>query len=328
MLFMVVKVRWFKKAKTLDNPCDKVVLITGCDSGVGLEMAKYLYQLGFIVFASFFMPNSYGYCKLNSLIQNAEQARLHLLLLDVTNQAIIDNSRKIIEAYLKKYNIQGLWALINNAGTCVFGEFDWYTWDQIEKQIEVNLIGLIKVTQSFIPLIIEAKGRVINISSVNGIHSYPGVSIYSATKFGVHGFTDAIRLELYKFGVRVINFTLGDFAKLTNILKNQKQHMDQMWNAMSEHKKDFYREYFNDYNKVVEKNYGYTSPKCFEDTSFFTDLQEAVTFESPRDFILVANFSTRVFFFIYSHLNYHYRRKLLSLINKNLFKLNEESYFK
>ena len=110
-------------------------------------------------------------------------------------------------------------------GLCVCGEFDWQTLDQIRDQVDTNLRGSLNVTKLTLPLLKQAQGRLINVSSVAARHPYPGLSVYTATKTALEGFTSVIRLELAKFGVQVVTIQPGDFSKATNLLNNHHKEL-------------------------------------------------------------------------------------------------------
>ena len=151
--------------------------------------------------------------------------------------------------------IAGLYGLVNNAGICVCGEFEWLTWKQIQRQVEVNLLGTMRVTKYCMPLLKSGQGkefeflkhcsyfrelyckdtnmlpshnklhyfrlgRIINVSSVAGLYGYPGLSVYSATKHALEGYSAALRQECAKFNVNVVTVQPGDFSKATHLLDN------------------------------------------------------------------------------------------------------------
>ncbi|XP_071041979.1 D-beta-hydroxybutyrate dehydrogenase, mitochondrial-like [Parasteatoda tepidariorum] len=132
-------------------------------------------------------------------------------------------------------------ALINNAGVCIFGLFEWQTWKQCETQIQVNVLGTMRLTRAFIPLLRKTKGNLIfilfimtSMTSVNGFLAYPSLSVYSANKFALEGLNNALRVELYdQYGIRVIIVQPGDYAKLTSIMSRHEQHANEMWENMS-----------------------------------------------------------------------------------------------
>jgi len=161
---------------------------------------------------------------------------------------------------------------------------------------------------------------------VNGNCAYPGIGVYCATKFGIEGLSDALRLELAKFDVKVIVVKPGDFAKLTNIMSNHESNINQMWHSMDQNKREFYGNYFTDYHKNVLKNSGYTSPTCFQKSTLFNDFEEAVLAVHPRIYIISASFVFRVFFFILYYLPTVLKDRLLNAIISNVFKLDVNQF--
>lgn len=102
-----------------------------------------------------------------------------------------------------------LYALVNNAGVMVMGEFEWLTDGIIDKQIDVNLRGTIKMTKAFIPYIRQDRGRIVTVTSHCGIQSLPGMAVYGATKAGLQNWMKGLRFEMDEFNVKVIDFIPG-----------------------------------------------------------------------------------------------------------------------
>ena len=111
------------------------------------------------------------------------------------------------------------------AGLCVCGEFDWQTIEQVGDQVTTNLVGCLNVTKHCLPLLKQSQGRLINVTSVATDHPYPGLSVYTATKHAITGFSDVLRLELAKFNVSVVTVQPGDFSKATNLLNNHHRNV-------------------------------------------------------------------------------------------------------
>ena len=106
----------------------------------------------------------------------------------------------VIGALEYNLNVSGLWAVVNNAGIVArCGPIDWLTKKDFEEVIAVNLLGVISVTQAFLPLLRKGNGRLINMSS--GSARFACVSgPYVASKFGVEGYSDTLRLVYYHYG--------------------------------------------------------------------------------------------------------------------------------
>ena len=122
------------------------------------------------------------------------------LLLDVTDGGQIAAAA---ETVAKSTGEAGLAGLVNNAGIVIPGPLELVPIDAWRRQLEVNVIGQVAVTQAFLPLLRKARGRVVNISSVNGGMAVPYMAPYSASKFAIEAITDAMRIEFRTFGIRV-----------------------------------------------------------------------------------------------------------------------------
>ena len=159
-------------------------------------MARHLDSLGFSVFAGCLDTSSEGAQRLRVEASH----NLRLVNMDVRQEEHVRVALQYVENNLP-VGQEGLYALVNNAGVCVCGEFDWQTWDQVESQVEVNLLGSLRVTKLALRLIKRVQGRVVNVSSVAGLYGYPGLSVYCATKHALEGFSNVLQQELGKFGV-------------------------------------------------------------------------------------------------------------------------------
>ena len=228
------------------------MICTGCDTGIGHEVAKYLDMLGFQVFAGCRDTASEGAQRLRV----EASPRLQLVKMDVTSEDEVKNAVGYIEENLP-LGCEGLWAVINNAGVCVCGEFDWQTLSQVESQVSVNIMGTLRVTKLCLPMLKRAQGRLLNVSSVAGVHGYPGLSVYCATKHAVEGITKVLGMELTKFGVDVISIQPGDFSKATNLLNNHHRNMNIMWRDMTDRNREEYKEFFLAYHNTVARS-GFT----------------------------------------------------------------------
>lgn len=185
---------------------DKVVLITGASSGFGADAARQFAKAGCIVVLAS--------RRMNKLTELAEQIRLEggqafAVGLDVSEQSQIDEAIQTVLETFGRIDI-----LFNNAG---YGAMDWLETlspvADIDTQIDVNLRGLIQVTRAVLPSMLARRtGTIINMSSVAGLIAAPMYSIYAATKYGVRGFTDALRRELIPFGIHVSGIYPGPAA--------------------------------------------------------------------------------------------------------------------
>jgi NAD(P)-dependent dehydrogenase (short-subunit alcohol dehydrogenase family) len=177
----------------------KSVLITGASSGIGKACALHLDEMGYKVFAGVRKQ-----ADADNLKKEAS-GNLKTVILDVTN------SQSIKEAvnYISEQTNGNLYGLVNNAGIGRGGALEVTPMDEIRKLMEVNLFGLLEVTQSFTPMLRRSKGRIINIGSTSSYLAVPGAAAYSASKFAVKAVTDSLRLELIPFGMKVILVSPG-----------------------------------------------------------------------------------------------------------------------
>ncbi|CAG5118002.1 unnamed protein product [Candidula unifasciata] len=198
--------------KQLVDPVGKYVLITGCDSGFGLESAKALQDLGFGVIAGCYDDNSPGALELKARpwVQKVE-----VLILDVTSEASVLACAKEVKDIVRD---QGLWAVINNAGINCQGPAELVSMEMFHRCAEVNLFGAIRVIKAVLPLIRQTEGRVINVTSERGYNPWKNSSPYCTSKFGLEAFSACLRREMADFKVKVITVAPGQFAGATSIV--------------------------------------------------------------------------------------------------------------
>jgi len=182
----------------------KVVLITGCSSGIGAETAGYLAEKGHTVYATARRVDT-----LEPLVARGCRA----LALDVTDE---ESMRAAVSAVEQEHGAVG--ALVNNAGYSQSGALETIPLDNIRRQFETNVFGLIRMSQLVLPGMRQAgDGRIVNIGSMGGKLTFPGGGVYHATKYAVEAISDAMRFEVQGFGVRVVLIEPGlivtDFAK-------------------------------------------------------------------------------------------------------------------
>ncbi|TAJ15653.1 SDR family oxidoreductase [Marinilabiliaceae bacterium JC017] len=171
----------------------KSVLITGASSGIGKACAIYLAEQGFKVYAGIRKETD------REMLLKEDHGLLTPIILDVVKaETIIDAVNTISED--TEYS---LWGLVNNAGIGISGVLEAIPAEELRRLLEVNVIGLHAVTRAFLPLLRKSHGRIVNIGSISSYIGSPGSSSYSASKFAVRGFTDALRLELQPFGMHV-----------------------------------------------------------------------------------------------------------------------------
>ena len=169
----------------------KAVLITGCSSGIGHATALRLAQDGWKVYATARRPES--------IADLAEQG-CQTLALDVTDEASMSAA---VDAVAQAEGAVGV--LVNNAGYSQSGAVESVPLDQVRRQFETNVFGLIRMCQLVLPgMRAQHWGKIVNISSMGGRLTFPGGGLYHATKYSVEALSDALRFEVRGFGVDVI----------------------------------------------------------------------------------------------------------------------------
>lgn len=175
----------------------KTVLITGASSGIGKVTARYFAEKGWNVAATMRSPE-----KENDL---SRLENIKLYKLDVTLQEDITTALQDILTDFSKIDV-----LVNNAGYGAIGVFEKSTDEEIQKQFDVNLFGLMRLTRAIIPVFRkQGHGIIINISSVAGRVTLPIFSVYHASKFAVEGFAESLQYELKSFNIKVKNVEPG-----------------------------------------------------------------------------------------------------------------------
>jgi NAD(P)-dependent dehydrogenase (short-subunit alcohol dehydrogenase family) len=175
----------------------KVVVVTGSSSGIGLETALMLARNGYITYATMRSPDKDKSIK--AAIQN-ESLPIRVVQLDVTDDSSVKNAIDHITSEAGRIDV-----LVNSAGYGLGGGFEDLAIEEIKSQHETNLYGLIRVTQAALPTMRRQRsGRVINLSSSAGFFGLPGFSAYSSSKFAVEGLSESMAYELEPFGIKVI----------------------------------------------------------------------------------------------------------------------------
>lgn len=169
------------------------VVITGASTGIGAACATELARRGFRVFAGVRKPRD------GERLKN-ESAMIKPLLLDVTDAGQIAVAAQTVE---RAVGDAGLSGLVNNAGIVVAGPLEILPLDLLRSQLEVNVVGQIAVTQAFLPLLRKARGHIVNMGSFNGRIAAPYMAPYAASKHALEALSDALRLELRAWGIRV-----------------------------------------------------------------------------------------------------------------------------
>jgi NAD(P)-dependent dehydrogenase (short-subunit alcohol dehydrogenase family) len=183
------------------------ILVTGASTGIGKAAVLALLAEGFRVFAG--VRDEAAAARLRSDAPAGSADRLETLTLDVTNAAQISATVARLEQAL---GADGLWGLFNNAGISVNSPVEHLAIDGLRRQLEVNVVGQVAVTQAVIPLLRRARGRIVTTGSVQGFIAAPGLAPYAMSKHAMEAFSDALRRELRPWGIEVSLLEPGAIA--------------------------------------------------------------------------------------------------------------------
>lgn len=177
----------------------KTIFITGASTGLGKATAKLFHSKGWNIIATMRNPEKET--------ELAQLENVTLLPLDVTDP------EQIKATAAKAISLHNIDLVFNNAGYGLMGALEAFSDDQILKQINTNLLGVIRVTQAFIPHFREKKsGLFISTTSMGGLLGFPLHSIYHATKFGVEGWSESMSFELGVHNIRIKTIAPGAIA--------------------------------------------------------------------------------------------------------------------
>ena len=174
----------------MDAGRSRAVLVTGCSSGIGRATAEHLLGKGWNVYATARRPES---------VADLEAKGAKTLALDVTDEGSMGAAVQEVE------QAEGaVGALVNNAGYSQSGAVETVALDDVRRQFETNVFGLLRMCQLVLPgMRRQGHGRIVNVSSMGGKLTFPGGGIYHATKHAVEAISDAMRFEVRGFGVEV-----------------------------------------------------------------------------------------------------------------------------
>lgn len=175
----------------------RTILITGTSSGIGRATVKYFSERGWNVAAT--MRNPQKETELNKV------KGVKLYALDVQKQESIDSAISAAISDFGKIDV-----IVNNAGYGAVGAFEAASDEQIRRQFDTNVFGVMNVTRGILPHFRSKKaGTIINVTSMGGHLTFPLYSIYHATKWAVEGFSESLHYELRPFNIRIKNITPG-----------------------------------------------------------------------------------------------------------------------
>lgn len=171
----------------------KVWLITGCSTGFGRALAQEVLAKGYHAAVAARNPDD-----VKDIIDAYPETSLAVKL-DVT---VADEIAEAVETTLQHFG--QIDVLVNNAGIGYFAAIEESEEEQVRRMFEINVFGLAKMTQTVLPIMRKQRsGHILNISSIGGLRSFPGVGFYNATKYAVDGFSEALSKELAPLGIKV-----------------------------------------------------------------------------------------------------------------------------
>ena len=220
------------------DPHGKYVLITGCDTGFGNQLAIQLDKQGFNVLATVLIPTNID------LLKGKLSSRSDVFVLDITKDEDINTVYDLV-----KNKSETLHALVNNAGIDGGSHIDMTSMEMMYRVMNVNFYGHVSMTKKCLPLLLKRRGsRVVNICSVAGYISSPGLSAYCASKYALEAFSDCLRREMspWRLNVSIIE---PSYMK-TPMLENSQITFDDYWKTLSDEiqqrwGKDFLSRRFN-----------------------------------------------------------------------------------
>jgi len=210
----------------IDHLMKKVILITGISSGFGKKTAELLAENGNIVYGTIRKD-----CEVNPAVNT--------LIMDLMNVDSIKNA--VDEVIQKEGRID---VLINNAGMHLGGPIEEAPTELISRQMETNVNGFVHMLQAVLPhMRKQTQGTIINVSSIGGLMGLPFQPFYSASKFAIEGLSEALRMELKPFNIKVVVVNPGDFhtsntANRTNITVVGGPYEEQFKKSLAQIEKD------------------------------------------------------------------------------------------
>jgi NAD(P)-dependent dehydrogenase (short-subunit alcohol dehydrogenase family) len=238
------------------------VLVTGAGRGIGRSIVQHLAARGWDVIAGV-RTDADG-----AAVTALDPQRISSVILDVTDAGHI--------AALDESLPQRLDAVVNNAGVVVSGPMEVVTPDDWRKQLEINVIGQLAVTQAVLPRLRDSRGRVVFVSSVNGRLSMSMVGAYCASKFALEAAADALRMELRPWGIGV---TIVEPAQTdTDMWRTADDMVEQAESALTAEQRDLYARHIAGFKKTIPVSQKMAVPAA----KVSAVVEQALTARRPR----------------------------------------------
>ncbi|XP_066983053.1 short-chain dehydrogenase/reductase family 9C member 7-like [Macrobrachium rosenbergii] len=285
LAFYITRMIYFKREL---DPSQKIVVVTGCDSGIGHALAlKAARTWGCVVVGTCLEPDGNA-----GMILRA--AGIHVVKLDLMEE---DSTKELLKLVNQlETNGKKLWALVNNAGVLTIAACEWQTEQLVTQQIQVNLTGAINVTSRLLPKIRRNKGRIVMVSSPTAQVACPNMSVYSASKFGIEGFAQALRREVEPLGVRVSVVRPCNLPNHTGLLRDNARRLRHMIDRASEETR-------LDYGSLMEQTEshfarGYANVQEIQeikDSLLMLCFKVAILSQEPKKVYAAAPFTVRIY---------------------------------
>lgn len=219
----------------------KTVLVTGASTGIGRASVLHMDRLGWDVYAGVRKESD------GDALAKEGSPRLTPVILDVTDSATIEAAAKSIG---EATGSAGLGGLVNNAGITVQGPLEYLALDDMRKQLEVNVVGQLAVTQAFLPLIRKGTGRIVFMSSIAGrARALPLVGPYSASKRALEAVAEGLEDELLPWDIKVSLIEPGSVA--TGIWEKGDSTFDELVAALPPEGRERYEKAANKGRKLA-----------------------------------------------------------------------------
>ncbi|MEM9352644.1 MAG: SDR family oxidoreductase [Planctomycetota bacterium] len=222
------------------------VLVTGCSSGIGRAVALGLAARGYRVFAGV------RCAEVGAGLDSSGSGQIQHLLLDVTDDGQLESAVHTVHEAAGG----ALLALVNNAGVGLPAAVELSSPDEVRRLLEVNTLGPLRLTQACLPMLREGvrrhgRGRVVNVSSLNGTLALPMVGAYSASKFALEALTDTMRVELRPWGIRLSTVRPGQVR--TPIFDKARKELAEQQSQIPDHLRDGYAELYRRAGRFNER---------------------------------------------------------------------------
>lgn len=244
-----------------------VILVTGISSGFGMETARLLSQEGHVVYGT--------------VRRDVEPLPgVRYLKVDVRHCEAVQNAVQQMVKQEGRIDV-----LINNAGMGIGGPVEFATEEEIREQMDANFMGLVHFVTAVLPIMRkQGIGKIVALSSIGGVMGLPFQGFYSASKFAIEGYCEALRLEVQQFGIQVVVMRPGDFSTGFTASRKKTVNADAM---------QVYRSYAESMGKVEHDETGGLKPQVLA-----RKISQIIRKKNPRHGYVVASLEQRLSVFL------------------------------